>query len=160
MDMLIDAQAGEVTVRTEGKDGKEESKSEHLDLPSDLSNGLVPILIENLPAGIAEKTVSMIVAAPKPRLVKLDISPDGTGTCSLIGVPRKAIHYKVKIDLGAVAGAIAPLIGKAPPTIQIWAIPGDAATFLREEGPIYSEGPLMTIQVVSPSWRDSARSGE
>jgi len=153
MDMLIDARSGEITVRTTGKDGKEEVKSDHLDLPPDLANGLVPLVIENLRSGTAEMTVSMIVATPKPRLVKLVISSAGEDTYSLPGLARKANHYELKIDLGGVAGVVAPLIGKAPPNIQIWAILGTAPTFLREQGPLYSEGPIMTIQLISPAWQ-------
>jgi hypothetical protein len=47
---------------------------------------------------------------------------------------------------------IAPLIGKAPPNIEIWIIGGNAPTFAREIGPQYAEGPMMTIQLASPVW--------
>ncbi len=154
MDVLIEARTGQVTVRSTGKDGKEEVKTEHMDLPPDLANGLVPIAIENLAPGSGETKLSMIVATPKPRLVKLAISPSGEDTCSVIGLPHKAIHYEIKIELGGVAGVVAPLVGKAPPNIQIWAIGGSAPTFVRELGPLYAEGPMMTIQLASPAWRD------
>ena len=39
MDTSIDVPNGQVTVRSTGKDGKEEVKNEHLDLPPDLVNG-------------------------------------------------------------------------------------------------------------------------
>jgi hypothetical protein len=41
MDMSIDARKGEVTVRAIGKGGKEEVTTEHMDMPSDLANGMV-----------------------------------------------------------------------------------------------------------------------
>jgi hypothetical protein len=41
MDLSIDVRSGQVTVRSPGKDGKEEVKSEHLDLTPDLVNGLI-----------------------------------------------------------------------------------------------------------------------
>ena len=47
---------------------------------------------------------------------------------------------------------VAPLIGKAPPNIEIWVIRGLAPTFAREQGPLYAEGPMMTIQLASPVW--------
>jgi hypothetical protein len=159
MDVLIDARSGQVTVRSTGKDGKEEVKTEHLDMPPDLANGMVPLAIENIRSSVPVTTVSMIVATPKPRLVKLAISSAGEDTCSVVGVPRKAIHYEIKIELGGVAGVVAPLVGKAPPNIQIWAIGGDAPTFVKEQGPIYPEGPLMTIQLASPVWPRSPKSG-
>ena len=48
-DVLINAQTGEVIVHSRGKDGKEEVKTDHLDLPPDLANGLVPVVLQNLP---------------------------------------------------------------------------------------------------------------
>lgn len=158
MDVLIEARSGQVTVRSTGKDGKEEVKTDHLSLPPDLANGMIPVVIENIRRDAPVTTVSMIVATPKPRLVKLNISNVGEETCSVVGTARKAIHYEIKIELGGVAGVVAPLIGKAPPNIQLWIIDGKAPTFAREQGPLYSEGPLMNIQLASPVWPESAKS--
>ncbi|WP_353064618.1 hypothetical protein RBB77_02480 [Tunturibacter psychrotolerans] len=158
MDMMVDVQTGQVTVRTTGKDGKEEVKTDHLDVPADLSNGLVPVVLQNLTSTSPVTTLTMVVATPKPRLVKLLISNVGDDKCFVAGASRKAIHYDIKIDLGGVAGVVAPIIGKAPPNIQIWTIGGEATTFAREVGPLYAEGPLMTIQLASPTWPDAAKS--
>ena len=159
MDMLINVRTGEVTVHSTGKDGKEEVKTDHLDLPSDLSNGLVPVVVENMHPNAPATTVSMVVATPKPRLVKLVISSVGEDRYVVAGTSRKAIHYSIKIDLGGVAGVVAPIIGKAPPDIQIWTIGGEATTFAREVGPLYAEGPMMTIQLASPTWPDTSTPG-
>jgi hypothetical protein len=158
MDVLVDARTSQVTTRAPGKDGKEDVKTEHVDLPSNLANGLVPILIENLPPNSPGITVSMVVATPKPRLVKLVISRVGEDTCSVAGITRKATHYSIKIDLGGVAGVVAPIIGKQPPDIQLWFIGGAASTFAREQAPLYPEGPIVTIQLASPTWPDTASS--
>jgi hypothetical protein len=155
MDVLIDALSGQVTVRSTAKDGKEEVNTDHLKLPPDLANGIIPTVIENLRADAPATTVSMVVATPKPRLVKLVISNVGEDKFSLAGMPRTATHYSIKIDLGGVAGVVAPIIGKAPPNIQIWTIGGQATTFAREQGPIYPEGPMMTIQLASPVWPET-----
>lgn len=156
IDVLVEAN-GTVTVRTPGKDGKQDVKTDHLKLPSDLANGLIPIVTENMRPADPQTTVSMIVATPKPRLVKLVITNQGEDTCNIVGIARKAIHYQIKIDLGGIAGVVAPLIGKAPPDIQLWVIPGDAPTFTREIGPTYPEGPPMTIQLASPTWPDAQK---
>jgi hypothetical protein len=152
MDVLIDAGSGVVTVRTTDKDGKEEVKAEHMNLPPDLANGLIPIVVENMRPAEQGITVSMVVMTPKPRVVKLVITNLGEENCSVAGVGRKASHYQIKIELGGVAGVVAPMIGKAPPNIQIWVIRGAAPTFAREQGPMYAEGPMMTIQLASPVW--------
>lgn len=155
-DMLINAGTGQVTVRTTDKDGKEDVKQDHMDLPSDLANGLIPVVAENMWPHTDQITVSMIVATPKPRLVKLVISNRGEDNYSLLGTSRKSTHYEIKIDLGGIVGVIAPLVGKAPPNIQIWVIGGAAPTFAREQGPSYAEGPMMTIQLASPVWPDNS----
>jgi hypothetical protein len=162
MDVTIDVRSGTVTVRTPDKDGKEEVKIDHMKLPADLANGIVPQLIENLPIenlrpDAAESSFSMVVMTPKPRVVKLVVTKVGEDSASVVGAPRKATHDEIKIDLGGIVGLVAPLIGKAPPNIQMWIIGGNAPTFAREIGPLYAEGPMMTIQLASPVWGDSAK---
>jgi len=153
MDVTVDVPSSTVTVREPGKDGKEEVHTDHLKLPPDLANGIVPQMIENLRPGGPETSFSMVVMAPQPRVVKLVVSSSGEeACCTVVGSPRKATHYTIKIELGGVVGLIAPLVGKAPPDIQMWVIGGNAPTFAREVGPLYSEGPMMTIQLASPVW--------
>jgi len=151
MDLLIDMRSGQVTVRSSGKDGKDEVKTEHLDLPPDLANGMMPVLAENLRPG-NPTTLSMMVTTPKPRLVKLVISSVGEDRCFVAGSARKAFHYEIKIDLGGITGVVAPLVGKAPPHLQVWTIGGAATTFVKEESPLYTEGPMVTVQLASPTW--------
>ena len=159
MDLSIDVRSGKVTVRSTGKDGKEEITTEHMDLPPDVANGLILSIAKNIQPETPETKVSMVVAAPKPRLVKVAISPQGEEPFSLAGSRRKAMQFVLKIELGGVAGVVAPLIGKAPPEIQMWIIGGIAPAFVREEGPLYQGGPLWTIQLTSPIWPDLSRSG-
>jgi hypothetical protein len=159
MDVWIDVRRGEVRVRSTGKDGKDEVKSEHLDLPSDLANGLVLSIAKNIRPDTPETKVSMLLATPKPRLVKLAISPAGQEPFSLAGSSRKATRYEIKIELGGLAGMVAPLIGKQPPKIQIWIIGGVAPAFVREEGPFYQDGPIWTVLLTSPVWPDLPHSG-
>jgi hypothetical protein len=159
VDLMVDSRSGQVTVRATGKDGKEEVQTNHVDLPSDLANGMVPLVIENIPSGTPETTVSMLVLSPKPRVVKLVISPLGEEPFSIAGSSRKAIHYEIKIEVGGIAGLVAPLMGKAPPNIEIWAVGGQAPTFVREQGPTYADGPVMTIELASPTWPDASKQG-
>jgi len=153
MDVTVDVPSGTVTVREPGKDGKEEVHTDHMKFPADLANGIVPQLIENLKPNAPEISFSMVVMTPKPRVVKLVVSTVGEDDCcTVVGFPRKATHYQIKIELGGLVGVIAPLVGKAPPNIEMWIIGGNAPTFAREIGPLYSEGPMMTIQLASPVW--------
>jgi hypothetical protein len=115
-------------------------------------------VLENLSPSATGATVSMLVATPKPRIVKLEVSSRGEEPFSVVGSTHQAKHYEIKIDLGGVAGVVAPLVGKQPPNIHAWVIGGQAPTFIREVGPMYSEGPVMTIELASPVWPDPAKS--
>jgi hypothetical protein len=157
MDLAIDTRSDEVTTRTTGKDGKEEVHSEHMNLPIDLANGIVPQVIGSLKTNSPTMTVSLLVTTPKPRIVKLAISPRGEENFSIAGAARKALHCEIKIEIGGVAGAVAPLVGKAPPNIEIWEVGGDAPTFLREQGPTFEDGPVMTIELASPEWAEGPK---
>jgi hypothetical protein len=159
MDLSIDARSGQVAVRSIGKNGKEEIKTDHLDLPPDLVNGLVLSITKNIQPETGETKVSMIVATPTPRLVKLAISRRGEEPFSLVGSQRKATRYEIKIELGGVTGLVAPLIGKQPPDIQVWIIGGEAPAFVKEEGFLYQGGPIWTIQLTSPVWPRISDSG-
>lgn len=159
MDLSIDARRGQVTVRSIGKDGKDEVRSEHLNLPSDLVNGLILSIAKNILPHTPETKMFMLVATPKPRLIKLTISPAGEEPFSLVGSSRKAMRYEIKMELGGVTGMVAPLIGKQPPNIQIWILSGEAPAFVKEEGPLYQGGPIWTIQLTSPVWPNLPHSG-
>jgi hypothetical protein len=161
MDMTIDVASGQVTVRTAGKDGKDDVKSDHMTLPPDLANGIIIPVIENLPANSTdgkksdgasqtETDVSMIVATPKPRLIKLAISRVGEDNFSLAGFERKDVHYQIKFELGGVAGKVAPLVGKQPPDVQVWIEGGAMPTLVREQGPLAEGSAIVSIQVTGP----------
>jgi hypothetical protein len=151
-DLTVRCATGQVTVRYTDNDGKEKVASEHLALPPDLGNGLIPTLLMNLRAGTSQIEIPMVVAAPKPRLVKIVVNAHGTGPFSLAGFSREATHYVAKVDIGGVAGAVAPMVGKQPPDSQIWILGGEAPGFLRSETPSYMGGPMWRIELVSPVW--------
>jgi hypothetical protein len=157
METAIDARSGQVTVRTTGKDGKEEVESQHMKLPPDLANGLSSLVVENLPPDApATTTVSMVVATPKPRLVKLVFTPRGEDALSVAGFTRKATCIEMKIDLGGVAGVVAPVVGKQPPDFKIWVVGGEAPVLVKEVGYLYNDGPTLTFEFTSPTWPQSA----
>jgi hypothetical protein len=156
MDLTIDVAHGRVTSRSADKGGKAQVKSETMRLPADLANGMVSIIAKNIRPETAETKVSMLVLTPEPRVVTLAISPRGEDSYSLLGLPHKGLHYTIKIELGGLAGMVAPLIGKEPPEIQLWVLGGDAPTFLRSVGPTFEDGPIWTMELASPDWPDAA----
>lgn len=154
MDVSIDVSSGQVTVRS-SDGGHEKIEKDHLDLPPDLANGLLLTLLQNLRPGAAETKVSYVAATPKPRLVKLAITPQGEETFRSAGVRHKATRYAVKVELGGLTGALAPLIGKQPKDIYVWILEGKAPAFVRMEGQLYLGGPVWTIELTSPVWQKS-----
>jgi hypothetical protein len=151
-DLLVTCATGQVTVRYTDDDGKEKKADEHLVLPPDLGNGLIPTLLMNIPDGTRQIEVPMVVAAPKPRLVKIVLNAQGTDAFSLAGFSREAKRYTAKVDLGGVAGVVAPLVGKQPPDSQIWILGGEAPVFLKSEMQSYMGGPIWRIELLSPVW--------
>jgi hypothetical protein len=152
LDMTIDVAKGVVVTRSLGKDGKDEVATDRMKMPSDLYNGLVTSVVKNVSPDAGETKVSMIVATPKPRLVKLDILPQAPETFHLAGFPHKATVYQIKIELGGVAGVVAPIIGKQPPDIHMSIETGQVPAFLRETGPVSQDGPVLTISLIGPTW--------
>jgi hypothetical protein len=61
------------------------------------------------------------------------------------------------IDLGGVAGLLAPAIGKQPVDIKMWVMVGEVPTFLRMEGAFYQQGPIWIMEVASPVWSQRAK---
>jgi hypothetical protein len=152
MDVLISVSTGLVTVRYTDDKGHDKVESATLKLPADLANGMVPILIKNLAPGAASTTVSMVVATPKPQLVKLVITSDGEDAFITGGAKHKATRYDVKVDIGGIRGVLAPLAGKQPQEAHVWVLGGKCPAFVKCEGPFFESGPSWRTELVSPVW--------
>ena len=152
LDMSIDCASGQVTVRYANEHGEQKVEAERLELPADLANGLILTLLKNVGADAPPNKVSMVAATPKPRLVKLAIATAGEEPFSTGGTARKATQYVVKVEIGGIAGLLAPLLGKQPPDSHVWILGGEAPAFVKSEAPLYLGGPLWRIELVSPVW--------
>ena len=148
---------GQVTVQYTDDKGNEKTESERLKLPSDLANGMVLTLLKNVRPGDAIPQLSMVVATPKPRIVKLSISSQDKEPFTLAGSRREALHYVIKVEVGGLAGLVAPLLGKQPPDAHIWIIGGEAPTFVKSETLSYLGGPVWRTELVSPVWPRSEK---
>lgn len=151
MDVLVDAEGGEVRVRYVD-DGKEKVVSDRPELPPDLANGMLLALLKNIQPEAARTTVSLVAATPRPRLVKLIVAPAGEDAFWIGASRRKATHYVVKVEIGGIAGLLAPLLGKQPPDSHVWILAGDVPTFVKSEGPMYEGGPPWRLELASPVW--------
>jgi len=146
IDMLIDAASGQVTMRDKGGMTTED----HMDLPADLCNGLPLVLVLNLNPSEAAIRLPLVAPTSKPRLVHLVITPEGEAPLSIGGVRHKATNYRIKVELGGIAGVVAPILGKKPADIHIWVLGGEAPAFVKEEGEFYEGGPVWRVELAAP----------
>jgi hypothetical protein len=152
MERSIDASTGQVTVRYTDDKGKEKVESQRLDLPADIANGMFLVLMKNIDPSKAETTVSAVAGEPKPRVVKIVITPEGK-TPFLVGrSKREAIEFDLKTRIEGAAGVIAPLVGKQPADAHIWVVAGEGPIALKSEGPLGPEGPVWRIVNVGAVW--------
>jgi hypothetical protein len=150
MEVWIDCAAGQVKVR-DMKDGEDKISTNHINIPADLANGIAPTVIKNFPDD-SQRTLTILAATPKPRIVKLVVTPEGEETFSFDGAKYKAKHYRARIEIGGVAGAVAPVIGQQPPDSQFWILKGEAPIFLRSMGPLSAGSPVWQIELAGPIW--------
>jgi hypothetical protein len=156
MEITIAPSTGEVTVNYTDDDGKEKTASERMKLPPDLANGIVLILLKNLLPDPPPLEVSIVVPTPKPRLVKLAISSPGKESFTLAGAGREAQHFVIKVQIGGIAGLVAPLLGKQPPDSHLWVEGGESPTFVKSETIAYLGGPIWRVELVAPVWPKAA----
>jgi hypothetical protein len=151
LDAEIDARSGRVHVRS-SEEGKEKVFDERLKVPPDLANGLILTLLKNIQPEVPKTTVSMIAITPKPRLVKLEITPAGEEPFATGSLRRKAMHFVVKVDIPGLPGVVASVLDKTPPDSHIWILEGEGPAFLKSESPFFPGAPLWRIELVSPVW--------
>jgi hypothetical protein len=151
METSLDASSGQITVRYKDQDGGEKTVKEQRDLPSDVANGLLFTLVKHIQPDVPQTTVSMVATTPKPRVVKLEILPEGEKAIASGNTQHKTVRYVVKVKIGGVAGLVAPLLGKQPPDTHVWVLTGNAPAFVKLEGPLYAGGPIWRIELATPA---------
>src|SRR5437868_9803803 len=100
METSIDASSGQVTVRYKDQDGGEKILRERRDLPPDIANGLLFTLMKHIQPNVPQTTVSMVATTPKPRVVKLEIRPEGEKAIASGNTKHETVRYVVKVKIG------------------------------------------------------------
>jgi hypothetical protein len=150
-EISVEARTGQITVRYKDKDGKEKVVKEQHDLPPDVANGLLLTLVKHIQPKVPRTTVSMVATTPKPRVVKLEIVPEGEKAIASGNTKHETVRYVVKVKIGGVAGLVAPLLGKQPADTHVWVLMGNAPAFVKLEGPLYNGGPIWRIELATPA---------
>ena len=156
LDLALNVPTGKVTWR-QANGGNDEVKTERMDLPPDLSNGLTSLIVENFPQNAAEMKVPYLAVSSKPRVVNLSVRPIDKDTFYLAGVRRRSKRFNVHVEIGGLAGMVAPLIGKQPSDITMWVSDDEVPVFLRMKGALYEKGPIWTMELASPVWSETEK---
>jgi len=155
-DVFLDAVHGQLTV-SYTDDGQAKKETFPVEVPPDASNGMLLAILKSLklPRASGAK-VSLVAATPKPRVVQLAISSAGDDVFTAAGSSRNATHYVIKVEIGGLAGVVAPLVGKQPPDSHVWIYHDGAPGFVKAELPLYDDGPLWRIVMAAPAWPRAA----
>jgi hypothetical protein len=121
-------------------------------MPADLCNGLVLTVVMNVSPSAAETRIPIMTGSNKPRIVHLSIKNAGAAPFILGGMTRQATDFLIHVEIGGVAGVVAPLVGKAPPDYNIMLSAGGDPAFIREDGPFFEGGPIWRIQQISATF--------
>ena len=142
LEASIDRSSGHYSVRYRADDDSpEEILDGKLELPEDAYNGMLSLILKNLQPGTGEM-VSMVAFTPKPRVIKLRLTPMADERVLLNGSTLQAARYVIRPELGLFAS----LLVSDVPTVRCWILPGDAPAFLKAEGPLYFMGPVWRIE--------------
>jgi hypothetical protein len=137
----VDRETGRYEVRYRGdEEAEEERLTGRVDLPGDVYNGLLGMLMKNLPAGTST-TVQIIAFTPKPRFVKMLLTPAGSDTVMMGETAVPATRFLVKPQLGLFASLLVTDL----PDVKLWILGGEAPAFLKFEGPLFFLGPIWRI---------------
>lgn len=147
LDFTVDVPSSTVTWH-EQKLGKDRVYSTHMTLPDDISNGLVPLLAENVPPGSSGFQVSWIAVAIRPILVSLSIQPDPSADPASAAPPGKRLLLHP--ELHGLTWTLASVFGKQPADLHFMVSNDPQPYFLRVVGPFYQGGPVWTVESTGP----------
>ena len=120
-------------------------------MPADLYNGMALVLLKNLADG-EKASGQMAVFTPKPRLISMDLSPEGEEKVPLGGTALTVRRYLVKLQIVGLTGVIASLIGKDPPDSRYWLATGEVPAVREIRRRDVLERPRWRIEMTAPEW--------
>ena|ERR1700730_10896470 len=148
VDVSLDRKTAHYTIRSTSK-GKEDVSGGRIELPPDVYNGMIAMLLKNLAPGRSE-TVHFIAFTPTPRLIQVDLLAAGNQRVMVGDQARQAVLYAVKPKLGRVLGFFASLLGKTPTDYACVILAKDVPAFVRCDGALFLKGPIWRIELTTP----------
>lgn len=134
------------------KAGEEEKTAEgRTAIPDDVYNGLLSVMLKNLPRG-ETRAVHTLAFTPEPRLLDARLVPEAEERFHVGAMERTAARYRVVFKVSGIVGIAAKLIGKDPPDVTFWIAQGPAPAFVKFEGPLSADGPVWRAELAGPRW--------
>jgi hypothetical protein len=152
LDLTINA-SGDATNRTIDSSGKPKLETSHIDLPPGTAViGMMSTVLANLNPAAQPLKIPALTPTQKPRLVHFAVAPEGRGTFRVSGSRQTASIFRIKTELGGIAGVVAPIIDKQPDDTLVWVLEGDAPLTIRAIGQLSEGGPVMDIQMAGATF--------
>jgi hypothetical protein len=152
MEITLERPTGQYVVRTRtGAERAEQTHSGRLELPADVYNGMLLLLLKNLPLG-SHETVHLVVFTPKPQLVSLALFPVRQQTVKIGTVTKQATQYHIKPQLGRMVRWFGRLLGILPADdhYYCWILHDGVPAFVQFEGPLTLKGPIWRLEILHP----------
>ena len=163
IDVAMDRKTGEYRVQSSRDGSTDTPLMGRLELPDDVSNGMVVTLLRNLPAGSGE-TVHFIAFTPEPKVVPLKLTPAMKTTIHIGDLAKQMTQYVLEPKLSSVTMFFGKLLGKLPRTFHyhFWLLTDEVPAFGGFEGPLYLNGPMWRIEQtpLSNLWPSQMASGQ
>jgi hypothetical protein len=142
LEASVDRETGRYEVRYRAdEDSPEEVLTGQVTLPADVYNGMLSLLLKNLPRR-SDTIVQVLAFTPRPRLVKVQLLPVADDPILVSDSPTKVTRWAIRPQLGLFASLLISDI----PDVHCWILPGEAPAFLKAEGPLYFQGPVWRIE--------------
>jgi hypothetical protein len=146
-EIAFDRKSGRYRAKIRERPGApEEVANGDFEVPADLYNGMALTLLKNLPPG-RPATAQLAFFTPEPRLLRMQLQREGEDRIAFGGDVKLATRHLVKLEIGGLTGVVAWLIGKTPPDLRYWLVPGEVPAFARFEGAVFLNGPVWRVEM-------------
>ncbi|WP_447986697.1 hypothetical protein [Nitrospira sp. Nam74] len=154
IDLAMDRKTKAYRVQSSQNGSAATSLTGRLDLPNDVSNGMVMTLLRNLRADHGE-TVHFIAFTPEPKVIALKLIPAAKTTIRIGDFVKQMTQYALEPKLDGLTMFFGKLLGKLPSAFHyhFWLVTDEVPAFGGFEGPLYLNGPTWRIeQTTSNVW--------
>lgn len=161
IDLAMERKTGEYRLQSSRNGSADDPTTGRIDLPDDVSNGMVMTLLRNLTSGHGE-TVHFIAFTPDPKVIELKLVPAMKTSIRIGDVAKQVTQYVLEPQLDSLTMFFGKLLGKLPTAFHyhFWLLTDDVPAFGGFEGPLYLNGPTWRIEqtTVSNLWPSQAAS--